>query len=174
MNKYFLILILILQCKVNTNLNETIASGTFENPELESDLRDENSEYQPYLDTSNKIMDLAKLNDFKTIVNQYFAYSENDNEFLNKFISLKDQIDSKYGKFKSYKKRQWNFSKVKENQSIIIQSVKIVNYKKGVAYIYLNFIEGRPKKIVGFFINDPPPPKKLYKLSESYEYNPND
>lgn len=169
----FLLLFFLTHCRMNTSLNDSISSGTLENPEIESSIPKEFSEYQPYLETSNKIMDLVKRNDFITISNQYFPEFENKNEFTKKFALIKDHIETDYGKFKSYKKRQWNFSKKTDNEINYIQSIKIARYKKGIAYFNMSFLEGKPNNIMSFYINDPPNKLKLIKLSENYEYKAN-
>ncbi|TGL46700.1 hypothetical protein EHQ55_15120 [Leptospira meyeri] len=164
----FITLIALTQC--NTKLNNSVASGTLENPDMESKLSDDLSEFIPYLDTSNKAIELISKNNYKVIAEKYFPEDENKIENVNNFAKLENVVNERFGKFKSYKKNQWNFSKLNYEGNNYIQSIKIVHFKKATSFVTLTFLDGNPTKILGLYFNDPPPPKKYIKINESYSY----
>ncbi|WP_039925994.1 hypothetical protein [Leptospira vanthielii] len=171
--KKILVLISILVTLGACKLKDSVSSGTLENPDMESNLSSDLVEFQPYLDTSNKIVDLVAENKFKSIVIDYFPPFEGKEEFIKNFIKVKQTISNNYGKFTSYKKKQWSFTRKIEDEVKIIQSIKIIHFNKSKAYLYLDFQEGVPGKIISFYIDDPPAPKKIIKLNTSTttEYN---
>ncbi|MCW7509764.1 hypothetical protein ND816_18100 [Leptospira levettii] len=164
----FFALVVFLQC--NTKLNNSVASGTLENPDMESKLSDDLSEFKPYLETSNSAIELISKNNYRTVAEKYFLEDENKSKNVDNFAKLDDVVNEQFGKFKSYKKNQWNFSKQNYEGNDYIQSIKIVHFRKATSFVTLTFKDGDPSKILGLYFNNPPPPKKYVKIDESYTY----
>lgn len=180
--KYFVYPVLLLSlCLTACNFDTRSSgrSGSYQDDYKENAIRDDFMVYKPALETSNKILELMKAGDAKTIADDYVL------EELKPLLTEQDiekvikKAESKYGKIVSYKPMQWGFepkvengkrSKTEFNKILaekygegkkaakkipIVFSVKIVQHEKALVNYWFQFPDDMEyNKLLGIFYKE--------------------
>lgn len=150
-------------------------SGSYQEDYAENPIHKDFLQYKPALITSNKIIDLMKAGDAKSIAENYVLEEIQPLLTEKQIAEVIAKAEAKYGKIVSYKPMQWAFEpKVengkrdksefnrivaekygdkKANKKIpILFSVKIVQHEKALVNCWFQFpSDGKYDKLLGIF-----------------------
>lgn len=150
-------------------------SGSYQEDYKENPIRKDFLQYKPALTTSNKIIDLMKAGDAKSIAEDYVLEEIKPLLTEKQIAEVMTKAEEKYGKIVSYKPMQWGFepkvengkrdksefNKIiaekygdkKANKKIpILFSVKIVQHEKALVNYWFQFpADGKYDKLLGIF-----------------------
>lgn len=174
-----LLFTLITASACNYDTRESGRSGSYSDDYKENPINEDFLQYKNALTVSNKLIDLMKKHDHKTIADDY-VLEEIQPLLTEKDIqSVIEKAEAKYGKIVSYKPMQWGFepkvengkrSKKAFNQALakkygdgkkaakkipILFSVKIVQHEKALVSYWFQFPDdGEFNKILGVFYKE--------------------